>query len=34
MLTNDFDYNLPQELIAQKSVFPRDRSKLFVLDRA
>ena len=31
---NDYDYNLPSELIAQKPVMHRDRSKLLVLDRA
>jgi S-adenosylmethionine:tRNA ribosyltransferase-isomerase len=29
----DFDYDLPQELIAQKAVEPRDASRLFVLHR-
>jgi len=31
--TNDFDYFLPQELIAQKPIEPRDASRLMVLDR-
>jgi len=31
--TADFDYNLPQELIAQKPTFPRDQCRLLVLDR-
>lgn len=30
---NDFDYELPQELIAQTPVEPRDSSRLLVLDR-
>jgi S-adenosylmethionine:tRNA ribosyltransferase-isomerase len=29
----DFDYNLPPELIAQKPVSPRDKSRLLVLDK-
>ncbi len=33
MLTKEFDYNLPKELIADKPVFPRDTSKLMVLNR-
>ncbi len=33
MNTNDFDYVLPVEQIAQKSVEPRDHSKLMVIDR-
>jgi S-adenosylmethionine:tRNA ribosyltransferase-isomerase len=32
--TDDFDYHLPQELIAQTPVEPRDHSRLMVLDRA
>ncbi len=31
--TADFDYDLPDELIAQKPVEPRDKSRLMVLDR-
>jgi S-adenosylmethionine:tRNA ribosyltransferase-isomerase len=31
--TNDFDYYLPPELIAQVPVEPRDSSRLFILDR-
>jgi len=31
--TDDFDYNLPPELIAQKPVEPRDTSRLLVLNR-
>jgi S-adenosylmethionine:tRNA ribosyltransferase-isomerase len=34
MHTSDFDYFLPQELIAQSPVEPRDSSRLLVLDRA
>ena len=33
MKTVEFDYNLPPELIAQKSAEPRDSSRLLVLDR-
>ena len=33
MQVSDFDYNLPQSLIAQKPVEPRDSSKLMVIDR-
>ncbi len=33
MKTSDFDYFLPQELIAQCPVEPRDRSRLMVLNR-
>jgi S-adenosylmethionine:tRNA ribosyltransferase-isomerase len=32
--TDDFDYHLPEELIAQTPVEPRDHSRLMVLDRA
>ena len=32
--TADFDYHLPDELIAQRPVQPRDSSRLMVLDRA
>lgn len=34
MLTSEFDYFLPKELIAQKSVSPRDHSKMMVVNRA
>ena len=33
MKTSDFDYYLPQELIAQSPIEPRDASRLMVLDR-
>ncbi len=33
MKTLDFDYNLPEELIAQKPVEPRDHSRLMVVDK-
>src|SRR3989338_7155604 len=28
---NDFDYNLPKELIAQKAAYPKDISRLMIL---
>ncbi|MBI2936403.1 MAG: tRNA preQ1(34) S-adenosylmethionine ribosyltransferase-isomerase QueA [Chloroflexi bacterium] len=34
MHTGDFDYHLPQQLIAQTPVEPRDHARLLVLDRA
>jgi S-adenosylmethionine:tRNA ribosyltransferase-isomerase len=34
MKTSDFDYDLPQELIAQTPVEPRDASRLLVVERA
>ena len=30
---SDFDYHLPQEMIAQTPIEPRDSSRLFVLHR-
>ena len=33
MLTSDFDYHLPQELIAQNPIEPRDHSRLLVINR-
>lgn len=33
MRLEDFDYNLPKELIAQEPVKPRDHSRLLILDR-
>lgn len=33
MLVNEFQYNLPEELIAQKPLEPRDHSRLLVVDR-
>lgn len=33
MKTSDFDYYLPQELIAQTPVYPRDSSRMLVFDR-
>ena len=34
MRTDDFDYDLPQELIAQTPLEPRDASRLLIIDRA
>ena len=34
MKTEDFDYFLPEELIAQTPAEPRDSSRLLVYDRA
>ena len=34
LLTSDFYYDLPQELIAQTPLEPRDSSRLMVIDRA
>ena len=33
MRTDDFDYELPERLIAQTPVYPRDSSRLLVFDR-
>ena len=33
MQLSDFDYHLPKNLIAQKPIFPRDHSRLMILDR-
>ena len=33
MLVTDFDYDLPQELIAQQPMEPRDHSRLLVVDK-
>lgn len=33
MLVTDFNYDLPQELIAQHPVEPRDHSRLLVVDK-
>lgn len=33
MNTSDFNYNLPQQFIAQRPVEPRDRSRLMVVDK-
>ena len=33
MLVTDFDYELPQELIAQHPMEPRDHSRLLVVDK-
>ncbi len=33
MRLSDFDYHLPQQLIAQKPISPRDHSRLMVLDK-
>ena len=32
--TSDFDYELPQELIAQTPIEPRDHSRLLVINRS
>ena len=34
MLLSEFDYNLPEELIAQKPIEPRNASRLMVLNPA
>jgi S-adenosylmethionine:tRNA ribosyltransferase-isomerase len=33
MKTSDFNYTLPQEMIAQRPLTPRDASRLLVLDK-
>ena len=33
MKTSDFNYNLPEELIAQTPIYPRDHSRMLVCDR-
>ena len=33
MRTDDFDYELPEELIAQTPILKRDESKLMILDK-
>ena len=33
MKLSDFNYNLPKEFIAQKPIYPRDHSRLLILDR-
>jgi len=33
MLTSDFDYSLPKELIAQEPIWPRDHSRLMILNK-
>ena len=33
MKTSDFDFDLPQELIAQTPILNRDQSRLLVLDK-
>jgi S-adenosylmethionine:tRNA ribosyltransferase-isomerase len=33
MQLDEFDYNLPKELIAQTPVEPRDHSNLLIVDR-
>ena len=34
MLLQDFDFDLPEELVAQKPIEPRDHSRLMVINRA
>lgn len=34
MLLSDFDYDLPEELIAQQPLEQRDASRMLILDRA
>jgi S-adenosylmethionine:tRNA ribosyltransferase-isomerase len=33
MKLSDFDYNLPEELIAQKAKEPRDHSRLLIVEK-
>ena len=33
MHLSDFDYNLPEDLIAQTPIEPRDHSRLLILDK-
>jgi S-adenosylmethionine:tRNA ribosyltransferase-isomerase len=33
MKISDFDYNLPEELIAQTPIEPRDNSRLLIMDK-
>ena len=33
MLTEEFNYNLPKELIAQEPIRPRDHSRMMVADK-
>ena len=33
MKTDDFDFELPEELIAQEPILKRDRSRLMVVDK-
>ena len=33
MKTSDFDFNLPEELIAQTPILNRSESKLLILDK-
>jgi S-adenosylmethionine:tRNA ribosyltransferase-isomerase len=33
MRVSEFDYELPEELIAQDPIFPRDNSRLMVIDK-
>jgi S-adenosylmethionine:tRNA ribosyltransferase-isomerase len=33
MNLSDFDYNLPEELIAQTPIEPRDSSRILIMDK-
>ena len=33
MKVSEFDYELPEELIAQEPIYPRDHSRLMVIDK-